>query len=384
MPRLPYSVIANVTLTRTTQFPTIRGFGIPLFITSDTVADVLDSSNLTASFSSMQEVSDAGFTSSDNAYKAALQAFSQNPSPISIKFGWYNSATVTDAATLQTALDAILAADNDWYWMVPETDLRDSATLDGLVAWVEGQNKFAIIDSNDSQIEAVESLSIAGRHKNTVERTAVFYYKQTTGQADQYPAFALAALLSTFNFDEPESAYTANFKKLRGYTPLDISSGVLKAITGFVPAQGHDVAQGNNAITYVDIGGINFTQNGQTLTSNVFIDEIHASDWIVSRTEEALLGILANNPRIPYTDAGMQTLASAPREVMRRADIAGLLAPNVNYEDGKYLPNVIINVPSIFSISEAQRKARIAPAITVNFRYAGAVHYVTVHYTMRF
>jgi hypothetical protein len=38
----------------------------------------------------------------------------------------------------------------------------------------------------------------------------------------------------------------------------------------------------------------------------------------------------------------------------------------------------------VFDVPEAQRKARIAPAIAVRFRYAGAVHYTTINYTMTF
>jgi hypothetical protein len=41
---------------------------------------------------------------------------------------------------------------------------------------------------------------------------------------------------------------------------------------------------------------------------------------------------------------------------------------------------VIITVPSVFDVPESQRKARIAPAIAVEFRYAGAVHYAKVEY----
>ena len=117
---------------------------------------------------------------------------------------------------------------------------------------------------------------------------------------------------------------------------------------------------------------------------NVFIDEIHATDWIIARTEEETLGILLNNARIPYTDAGMEQLASGARAVMRMADRAGLIANDLDPETGDYLPSVIFTIPSVFDVPASQRKARIAPEIKVEFRYAGAVHYTTINYRMTF
>jgi hypothetical protein len=38
----------------------------------------------------------------------------------------------------------------------------------------------------------------------------------------------------------------------------------------------------------------------------------------------------------------------------------------------------------VFDVPASQRKARIAPAIGVRFRYSGAVHYTTINYRMTF
>jgi hypothetical protein len=138
------------------------------------------------------------------------------------------------------------------------------------------------------------------------------------------------------------------------------------------------------ANTYIDIGDRNFVAEGSTLTPNVFIDEIHATVWIIFRTEEETLGVLLNNQRVPYTDAGMETLASGARTVMRMADRAGLIAQDFNPETGDYEPAVEFQIPSVFDVPESQRVARIAPDIRVRFRYSGAVHYTTIHYTMTF
>ena len=380
MARLPYSRTVNVTLSRNDAFPSRRGFGVAMFLTSTAIPGKLDANNLTKVYGSIEEVA-ADFASADDFYKAANQAFAQNPRPLQIKAAFYDNVAVTDATSMKTALDAIYDVDQEWYWLTVESALRDTAMLDGVVEWVEARNKQACLDSNDVNHENPnDTTSIAARHKGTVERSSVFYHTD----ADEFPAFVLTASLGTRNFDEADAAYTAKFKRLRTVSPVNIGSAAVQAVTGFTPSLGQSEFAGHMANTYVDIGGRDFVVEGSTLTANVFIDEIHATDWIIARTEEELLGILLNNDRVPYTDNGMEQLASAARTVMRQAFRAGLVADDLNPTTGEYEPAVTITVPSVFDVPESQRKARIAPEIAVQFRYAGAVHYTTIHYQMTF
>lgn len=380
MARLPYSRVVNVTMSRNDAFPSRRGFGVALFLTPAEKAGKLDASHRTRAYGSMEEVA-VDWATSDEFYKAAELAFSQNPRPIQIKAGFVDIDTASTASDLKTELDAIYDADQDWYWIGIDASMRDEDYLDGLIEWVQAKNKMAILDTNDPDHESQNnSTCISARHKNTVDRTATFYHTDP----DEYAGFALAASLGTFNFDDANSAYTAKFKRLMGVSPVNIGSSAVQAVTGFVPQIGQSVDTGHMANTYVDIGGRNFVVEGSTLTPNVFIDEIHATDWIIARTEEEALGILLNNKRVPFTDAGMEQIASAARTVMQQATRAGLVAQDLNPLTGDYEPAVEITVPSVFDVPESQRKARIAPAISVRFRYAGAVHYTTIHYHMTF
>lgn len=376
---LPYSRTVRVTLTRNQAFPSRRGFGTPIFLTVQEVVGELDATHRTKLYASMEEVA-VDFSAGDEFYDAALVGFSQNPRPIQIKAGFVALDSSPTKAEFITELDALFDYDNDFYWICLETSLRDSVQAQGLIEWTEAQSKLALIDSNDVDTETVSTNSIAGLNKGLFERTGVFYHTD----AAEYGAFALACRLCTFNFDEGDSAYTAKFKKLASVAPVDLVSSKITAITGFVPQIGQSVASGNMANTVVDIGGQYFVVEGSTLTANVFLDEIHATDWIIARTEENLLGRLLVNDRIPMADDGMETLAAGVREVMTTARRAGLVANDINPETGEYEAAVEITVPSVFDIPESQRKARIAPAIQCRFRYAGAVHYTTVDYQMAF
>jgi len=380
MAKLPYNRVVQVNLSRTDAYPSRRGFGIPLFLTTQTVTDILDATLRTKVYGSIEEVAE-DFDAEDEFYLGAEAAFSQNPRPLQVKAGFVVLDETPVAAEFKTQLDAIYAYDPDWYWIGVESTMRDDAYLDGLVEWVEAKNKVAVIDSNDAGHETQSNTTcISARHKGTVERTAVFYHPD----AAEYAGFAYAAWMGTRNFDQADSAYTGKFKALQGVTAINKGSAAVQSITGFTPGLGQSSAAGHMANTYIDIGGRNFVVEGSTLTANVFIDEIHATDWIIARTEEETLGVLLNNARVPYTDAGMELLASGARTVMEQARRAGLIANDIDPETGDYAPAVEFTIPSVFSVPASQRKARVAPEIAVKFRYAGAVHYTTINYTMTF
>jgi hypothetical protein len=245
---------------------------------------------------------------------------------------------------------------------------------------VQAKSKLAIIDSNAVQTESsADTTSVAARNKGEFDRSAVFYHTN----AAMFASASLAAYMATRNFDDADSAYTVKFKELPGIGSVNLASAKITAVTGFTSGVGQSEAAGHMANTYIDIGGQNFVVEGSTLTQNVFLDEIHATDWIIARTEEEVLAILLNNARIPFTDQGLEMIASAARTVMQRATRAGIIAEDLD-ENGDYSPAVEITVPSVFDVSASQRKARIAPAISVRFRYAGAIHYATINYVMNF
>lgn len=372
---LPISRAVDVSVTRRDNFPTIRGFGIPMIVTDETTGG-LDAETRVKAYSTMEEVA-VDWDEIDEAYKVANTMFSQSPRPVQIKIGFREIGT---ADTVGDQLDAIAAEDNDWYQLVFTNSIRDDATdEDAAIVWTESKNKILFLGSADALLEDSEdATNVAARNKGEYDRTAVFY----NAVAGEYFEAAAAAYCATRNFDRPASAYTLKFKRLRGISALNKVSDVVQAITGFVPATGLDAQAGHFANAYVNIGGSLMVVEGAVL-SGAFIDEIQASDWLIARTQEELLGILATNDRIPMDDPGVQILASGVEAVMNRAVDAGLIANDFD-DEGELLPAYTITPTRVRNISAAQRRQRIAPPISGSFRYAGAAHYATVAFTMTF
>lgn len=380
MAKLPISRVVDVTVTRADRFPTREGFGIPLIATSQAGA-VVDAATRTKLYGAMDEVA-ADWDAADEAYKAALAVFSQNPRPKQLKIGFVDADVLgaTPTESFGDELDAIEAYDSNWYWLVFAANFRDDDNIDDAIAWIEARNKQLFLGSNDVLTEnAASALSVAARNKSTFDRTSVFYHTD----AGLYFDAAAAGYTARRNFDEAGSAYTLKFKRLRGITPLNKDSAVVQAITGFVPQQGLDTSEGHLANAYVEIGGLPMAVEGNVL-SGAFIDEIHASDWLIARTQEEILGILANSDRVAMTNTGVHQLVSGVETVLQRAFVAGLIADVEDEVTGELLPAYTIEVERVEDIPAAQRRNRIAPDIRATFRYAGAVHYSTVRMNMVF
>lgn len=381
MARLPYSRVVDVNLSRNDRFPTQRGFGTGLVLTATAVAGEVDASNRTKIYANMDEVV-SDHAAGTNVYEQLNTLFGQNPAPNRIKVGYVAfTAGTTTAAQLKTEMDTIFNVDQDFYAILIDKAMRDDDALDGLVEWTEAKSKINMIDSNDVLLQDdTDTTNIAARHKGTVDRTAVFYHDD----ASEYLAAAAWAYMATRNFDQADSAYTLKFKPAKLISPVNIGTDAVAAITGFVEAIGQSQTAGHCANTLINIGDQNFIVEGSVLRQNVFLDEIHATDYIVARTEEKTLAMFLQNARIPYTDQGMQQLASVPRAVISQGVRSGIVASDLDPITGEYAPAFTITVPSVFDVPESQRKSRVSPLIQVTFRYAGAVHYTTINYTMTF
>lgn len=372
---LPISRAVEVTVTRQDNFPSIQGFGTPLIVTDETTGPLSDSVRV-KSYASMEEVS-ADWDAADEAYKVANTIFSQRVRPVQIKIGFRESGS---ADAIDDQMDAIAAYDNDWYQIIPTNHIRGDATEeDALIEWTESKTKMLFLGTADPLVKSLnDTTNVAYRNKLQFDRTAVFF----NADGNEYLEAAVAAYTATRNFDRPNTAYTAKFKRMFGVTLLNEPSSVVQIITGFVPPLGLNAQAGHYANAFVNIGGSPIVVEGNVL-SGAFIDEIHMSDWLIARTQEELLGILTTNDRIPMTDPGVEILASGVRAVMNRAVDAGLIAEDFD-DDGNLLPAYEITPTRVQAISAAQRRQRIAPPISGLFRAAGAAHYASVAFTMTF
>jgi len=391
MPRLPYSRVVDVSLIREDRYAAASGFSVPLILQTSTVSGQLDATKRTKVYSDMTEIA-VDWLSTTEAYKVANAVFSQNPRPRQLKIAYRNTAN-----PIADEMNAIYEYDPDWYWGLHTVELRDVQGQRDLADWAESKSVLFGLESADVDTETFSTLAAASTaeyiESKNYDRTFVFY----TTSASEFPAAALTGFLATRDLDRGNlraamrgdinsgNAYTAKFKKLIGITALNKGSAVVQAISGFIPGIGVQAASGHSANAYVNIGGLDMVVEG-TVGSRAFIDEVHAGDWIVARTREALLSTLANNARIPYTNPGVAILTNAIDGVMRRAVAAGIIAGDIELSGGEeiFIPEYTITHDRVENVPPTIRRNRIAPDIKIDFRYSGAFHWLSASLIMRF
>lgn len=364
---IPLSEVLNVSISRQTLVPTGPGFGTLLIVSSDGTG-VIPLAERIRTYSSIEAVA-ADYTSVSQEYRAASIVFSQNPRPTQIKIGVRDNTA--GVGQVGDEMDAIAAVDNDWYGVMLTSEARvsDSANIYAEVAaWCEARVKLFLTATNEASALTGTGLPSALNTAN-YNRTGAIYHADADNDTDNvYPEAAAFGQMLTVDFDGVDTVKTLKFKTPVGVPASDLTPSELQAL------------QDNNGNAVVSIGGRSMFVEG-TMGSGEFFDTMHFVDWLQAEIATRVFGKLATLPKVPYTDEGMEILVNEVRLALAQGVTNGGLAPQFD-DDGNLLDAFEVTVPSVLSVSESNRAARIAPPISFTARLAGAVHFASVNGTV--
>lgn len=340
--------VVSVVITRQTTVPTMESFDNILIVDEFLMASVTPALSLrTREYSSLAALVAAGFADSSFVYKAAARIFGQNPSITKVVVGRKKTG-VDGTETWAAALSAILTENADWYGLVISS--RADADIAAVAAWTESNKKLYSTSSADTDIlsgtgDIAETLEAAA-----YERTFLTYHSLTGTGTDVVPEAAVLGKM--FGGYEPGAATWA-YKTLAG-VPVDL----------LTPAQ-ITTALGKNCNVYTAIAGVNVLQMGK-VASGEFADVIHGLDWLKARIQQLVFTPLANTAKVPYTNAGIEVIASAVRTALQEGVASSLLS------------SFTVTAPQVSEVSSADRGNRILPNVNFTAVLAGAVHTVEV------
>jgi len=325
----------DVTITRQTKPVSEVGFGLPLVLaTSKTLAYKV--------YNDIEEVL-ADFADTTEEYKLLSRMFGQNPRPAQIAvYGVpYDSAT-DEPSTLAEALTTLITmGKNDFYYLLSVQQGDEEIT--SLAEWASTKDK--IYAASTSSTTLYQNL------KDLYDNVFLLVHDQPR----QYPAEGLVAQLAPL----PIGSYTWTFKTIQGVTPAAYDATKINDI--------HE----NNACTYIQEGGVNITSHG-VATSGEYVDVVQSTHYIKSRMTEAVFRLLAQNSKIPYTDAGIAMVVAEVDNVLKQAFRQGIIAE----ENGE--PLYSINVPKREDIPANTRAQRVLPDVKWTATIAGAVEKVEI------
>lgn len=248
---------------------------------------------------------------------------------------------------LAADVTAIRAEDDDFYALL--LDSNSSAEILALAAIVEAASTKKLLVAQSADTACLDADSITDvmylANDRTYFRTPVIFHP-TIGLN-----FAAAAWVGSALAYAP-GTITWKFRELVGISSYALTSSERAAI----------LAKNGNLIETV--AGRSITCDGK-VAGGEWIDVIHGLDWLRARIGERVFGVLvgAVDGKIPYTDAGVNLIHAELRAQLKEAEVANVLAEGWT-----------TSVPTVASLSSAQRASRVLPSVTFNARVAGAIH----------
>jgi hypothetical protein len=189
-----------------------------------------------------------------------------------------------------------------------------------------------------------------------------------------------AAIATTTAGAKPWSASAVGFLASFPAGSANLAGKLLNAIEGDVCSTTdytRITSFGGNI--YTPIGSRNQTRNGQTsgeIASGAFyfIDTVTAIARFKAELQAAVLDLLAQNPKLPYNQNGINSVGGVVASIAQQFVSQGILEP--------FDPATAINVPTLASIDPAERTARNLPGITAAFVGTGAIQSAEITVTV--
>ncbi len=273
------------------------------------------------------------------------------------------------AETIEAAITAIEAANNDWYAMGVIASFRDSSTIDDITDAIESRKKMAVIATNDANTLVLGSSSpnaAIAKAKN-YKRTAFIYHDNATLYPD----------MSWMGQQLPKPVGSTNwmYKELAG-----IAQGAAVDIPVVALTQAQiDGALDKNCNLYSSAlsaeftffgtmsGGKNADKDGE------YIDIIRNIDFLEARTEEGLLSLLLEKDIIYMTNAGIAIVEGRTISLLQQYGVVqGILVEG----------SVVVTYPKRSEISQTNRDDRKLPDGTFVAELTGGINTVILRGTV--
>jgi len=265
---------------------------------------------------------------------------------------WYEDTTVD--SSLAANLTAIKLAYPDFYGLVL-ADAQSDARITAIAAVTEAEERIFAATTYST-----ENVSASTGNIGAALRTADYFRTYVKYSGDQTADSGARWMGGQFAKDPGSSTWA--YKSLSGVIVDNLNATQISNL------------ETNNTNYYIELNGVPITLNGR-MASGEWIDTIRGRDWLVARLRERQLSLLVNNPKIPYTDAGISIL---------EASVTAQLAEGVSqgYLSGEGDDAPIVTAPKASDASAADKIDRIVRNINFQAVLAGAVHKMVINGTV--
>jgi hypothetical protein len=243
-------------------------------------------------------------------------------------------------------LNTILEEDSDWYALVLTYKSQNIATA--AAGAINALRKMYIVATMDKEVLSGSVTDDIGStlHGLGYTRTIVIYNDDHMAQPD-------AALAGVWLPYTPGSE-TLKFKPLAGILATNLSASNLTQL------------RAKKVNFYTTYAGVGIVAEG-VVAEGKFADLIRFVDALYADIQESVFALLVQEPKVPFTPAGISQVEGVIRAALQRGVAAGGLLPDFDVE-----------VPALADVSAANKEARNLSPVTFSATSAGAIHGVTI------
>ena len=272
--------------------------------------------------------------------------------------------TVNPTIKLATDLAAINDYDDDWYALAIDSNSADEITggataAEGASDWVESNEKIFVCQTQEPDVANVapasDTTSVAAVLEAAgYDRTMLFFHRGNLDRVDTAMlGVALPSDPGSINWGYQELASVS--AQTMTETQMSYTMGTIASPTG-----------GKNVNTLTTLAGVNTTRYGR-VCSGEWIDNIRYSDFLAARIQERVYGVLLSNPKVPYTDGGINLIKNEILAQLEHGISVGALAAD---------PAPTCSVPRAADVSASSKSNRLLSDVTFRATLAGAVNYI--------
>lgn len=271
----------------------------------------------------------------------------------SLKLFAYEDTTAEDNIVVQ--LNAVFADSDDWYTLVmaePPGGGRviEIATIIEAKEKLFGTTTFNTKVGDPGEVNVMQAMKDAGFFRTfCIFSTAQKSFSAATWTGGRLP------------FDPGSQTWA--YKALPGVAVDELSNAFQSSILA------------KNGNMYVEIAGIGVTLNGKT-SGGEWIDIIRGRDWLVARLRERIFQLLANAPKVPFTDGGIDQIKAQVTAQLNEGINSGYLSPDPD-------PPFTVTAPLAAEVSSADKLNRLLPDVSFTATLAGAIHAVEISGTLQ-
>lgn len=243
-------------------------------------------------------------------------------------------------------LNAIAASNGSWYALY--TLYNSQAYVAAASTWTEGQPRIYIADTLDSHTIA----AAAGSVNDIGDQLAASKFSRTLLEYHPSIMDLLGAALEGEVLPLPPGSETWAFKQLVG--PRGVS----------LTATHRANLRARNMNSYEpQTPDLTWSWDGKT-PEGEYLDTVRGLDSVQDDAIKSIAEVLANNPKVPYTDGGAVTLGSELEGVFARAVTSGVFSAD---------PAPVVAIPRVATQTAANRRIRRFSGLKGTAQLASAI-----------